>query len=224
MYATQYSQPPRQSGPQRHQCQILRCVQQMMGACSLGQSRIERRGDRRFPFPYVMQLSPAGTGSEIDTAEPTIFIVGKHLSPHGLDFYHHDPLPYRHVILAVEDGRGQLLRLLMDVTWCPVPLVIGSVRRHWHRSISRIPPKPSLAFFLQTTTTGRRDRVVGLTMCSSMAGRWMNRPFATSLKIPVPRGRDPGRGGKSRNDVHDSTATGICLCRRTPLIAIGRHR
>ena len=61
--------------------EVLRQVQQMLGAGSKGRPRFERRAERRFPFPYVMHLAPVGEdehGAGFTAAR--VVVVGKHLS------------------------------------------------------------------------------------------------------------------------------------------------
>ena len=78
---------------------------------------LERRHDGRFPFPYLIQLTPidARTLTPIDE---TIVVVGKDLSERGLGFYHQAPLPYRRAIVTLEDASGRVVSLLMDLSWC----------------------------------------------------------------------------------------------------------
>ena len=86
----------------------------------------ERRADRRFAFPYVMEIRP----EEQSAAEPTL-IVGRHMSYGGLDFYHQRPLPFRQGIVSVETSCRQWLRILIDVTWCRF------IRQSWYLSGGR---------------------------------------------------------------------------------------
>jgi hypothetical protein len=104
----------------------------MLGANQVGTPRLECRADRRYPFPYVMHLTPVreidGPDNEVKTS---IVIVGKHLSRHGMDFYHRDPLPYRRMVVSMEDSLGRWVRLLMDVSWCRF------IRNGWYASGGR---------------------------------------------------------------------------------------
>ena len=109
----------------RDQNDIQRCVLQILGSHGIGHPRVERRADERFPFPYVLYVTPA---TSPDPVEPPIVIVGKHISRHGLDFYHRDPLPHRHMIVTVEDPRGNRIQLLLDITWCRF------IRQSWYAS------------------------------------------------------------------------------------------
>ena len=77
---------------------------------------VERRGEQRFPFPYLIHLTPieADGGVNIDD---TVVVVGKHLSERGLGFYHQQPLPNRRMIVSLETG-GAWLGFLIDLSWC----------------------------------------------------------------------------------------------------------
>jgi hypothetical protein len=92
-------------------------VWNVLGALYPGGNRIERRGGRRYPYPYLVRLTPVAEDGVTPEGEPVV-VVGKHLSENGLGFYHPKPLPYRRVIAALETSCGTWLRFLVDVTWC----------------------------------------------------------------------------------------------------------
>ncbi len=75
----------------------------------------ERRCDTRYPFPFLIHLTPV---ADFTPLGESVVVVGKHLSEHGLGFYHQNPLPYRHVIASLENGQGRWYGFLMDLLWC----------------------------------------------------------------------------------------------------------
>lgn len=77
----------------------------------------ERRREQRHPYPYPIYLTPVARDGVTPAAE-TIIVVGKHLSECGLDFYCHQPLPYRRVIASLECGPDAWTGLLLELTWC----------------------------------------------------------------------------------------------------------
>jgi hypothetical protein len=77
----------------------------------------ERRREKRYAYPYPIYLTPIDRDGKTPLAE-TIVVVGKHLSEHGLDFYHREPLPFRRVIASLPCAEGQWAGLLMDLSWC----------------------------------------------------------------------------------------------------------
>lgn len=77
----------------------------------------ERRREKRHPYPYPVYLTPAGDDGRTPQGA-TFAVLGKHLSEHGLDFYHREPLPYRRVIASLDSGSGGWVGLLMDLSWC----------------------------------------------------------------------------------------------------------
>jgi hypothetical protein len=82
-----------------------------------GRTHPERRRDRRYPFPYPIRLVPVtADGCTPDGDE--IVVLGKHLSEHGLDFYHRDPLPHRWVLAIFDAGPAGQITRLMELTWC----------------------------------------------------------------------------------------------------------
>ena len=92
-------------------------VWDVLGALYPCRDRIERRGGRRYPYPYLIQLTPVADEGFTPQGE-TVIVVGKHLSEKGLGFYHPKPLPYRRMIACLESTCGTRLRFLIDVTWC----------------------------------------------------------------------------------------------------------
>lgn len=78
---------------------------------------VERRRETRHPYPYPIYLTPVARDGRTPEGK-TLVVVGKHLSDHGLDFYHRQPLPYRRVIASLACGGGQWVGLLMDLSWC----------------------------------------------------------------------------------------------------------
>jgi hypothetical protein len=90
----------------------------------------ERRGDRRYPFPYLVQLIPLDEDDQTLLGEP-IVVVGKHISERGLGFYHPKPLPHRRMIASLETATGVRVGFLIDLTWCRF------TRHGWYESGGR---------------------------------------------------------------------------------------
>jgi len=77
----------------------------------------ERRTDQRFPYPYLLYLSPVGPDGVSPEGE-SVVVVGKHLSEHGLGFYYQQPLPYRRMIASLQVQEARWIGFLIDITWC----------------------------------------------------------------------------------------------------------
>ncbi|MBN2476214.1 MAG: hypothetical protein JXB62_16495 [Pirellulales bacterium] len=77
----------------------------------------ERRKENRYPFPYLVHLSPVAEDGITPQGEMLV-VVGKHLSERGLGFYHPKPIPYRRMIVSLEANNGQWLGFLIDLNWC----------------------------------------------------------------------------------------------------------
>jgi hypothetical protein len=75
----------------------------------------ERRIDQRFPYPYLIYLTPVQNGKPL---ADSVVVAGKHLSERGLGFYHQRPLPYRHMIASLQGHDARWLGFLIDITWC----------------------------------------------------------------------------------------------------------
>jgi hypothetical protein len=63
---------------------------------------------------YLTPLGPDGVSPQL----PSIVVVGKTLSEHGLGFFHKQVLPYRRMIASLESSRGQWVGFLIDIKWC----------------------------------------------------------------------------------------------------------
>jgi hypothetical protein len=78
---------------------------------------LERRSHQRLPYPRLIPLTPLSDDQLVPSERPT-FVVGKHLSPLGLDFFHHDPIPQRYAVTSLEIGPEQWVHFLTKITWC----------------------------------------------------------------------------------------------------------
>ena len=101
---------------------------------------IERRSDCRYPFPYLVYLTPVQDDPATPSGEPVV-VVGKYLSERGLGFYHPKPLPHRRMVASLETHSGARLALLIDLSWCRF------TRHGWYESGGRflqtVPSRPS---------------------------------------------------------------------------------
>jgi hypothetical protein len=99
---------------------------------------LERRVEVRYPYPSLVYLTPVGDDGYNPCGE-SLVVVGKHLSEHGLSFYHREPLHHRRVIASLEAGRRQWMGVLVDLKWCRF------TRHGWYESGGRflqIVPSP----------------------------------------------------------------------------------
>ncbi len=90
----------------------------------------ERRSESRYPFPYLVQLTPAGEDEAVSGGE-TVVVVGKHLSERGLGFYHPKPLAHRRMIASLDAGGGRWIKFLIDLSWCRF------IKKGWYESGGR---------------------------------------------------------------------------------------
>ena len=99
----------------------------------------ERRGEQRYPYPYLVRLTPVAADGVTVVGE-SLVVVGKHLSERGLGFYHPRPIAYRRVIATLETTSGQRLGFLIDLSWCRF------TQQGWYESGGRflraVPPRP----------------------------------------------------------------------------------
>lgn len=91
-------------------CELLLATQQ-------AGNRLERRSDRRYPYPYLVRLSPVASDGRTPCG-PTIVVAGKSLSEGGFGFYHPQPLSHRRMIASFHVGNGRWVGFLIDLPWC----------------------------------------------------------------------------------------------------------
>jgi len=112
-------------------------VWDLLGALYPRNDLLERRQEHRYPYPYVVHLTPVADDG-ISPEGETVAVVGKHLSERGLGFYHPRPLPYRRMIASLETAGGALLGFLIDLSWCRF------TSRGWYegggRFVQAVPP------------------------------------------------------------------------------------
>ena len=78
---------------------------------------VDRRREQRYPYPHLVYLTPLAEDGLTPHGD-NIVVSGKQLSENGLGFFHQQPLPYRRMIASLDQGRGQWLGLIIDLSWC----------------------------------------------------------------------------------------------------------
>lgn len=77
----------------------------------------ERRGDRRYPYPQLVRLTPIGLDGQMPCG-PAIVVAGKSLSEGGFGFYHPQPLSQRRMVASFHAGDSRWVGFLIDLPWC----------------------------------------------------------------------------------------------------------
>jgi len=76
-----------------------------------------RRHADRVAIPLLLRIA-ALDGSLTDGNAEAITAVGKDLSRSGIGFFHHEPLPHRHVALSFDDPRLEGLSVEVELNRC----------------------------------------------------------------------------------------------------------
>ncbi len=105
-------------------------VWNLLGALYPRGNLVERRGEQRYPYPFLIHLTPVAADG-ISPEGERVVVVGKHLSERGLGFYHPKPLPHRHMIAFLQASGGTRLAFLIDLNWCRF------TRQGWYESGGR---------------------------------------------------------------------------------------
>ena len=96
---------------------LLNQVELALAAALPDRRGMERRRETRHPFPYPVHLTPVDDQGR-PLLDEAITVLGKHLSTHGLDFYHREPLPWQRAIASLSGGDHRWVAFLMELTWC----------------------------------------------------------------------------------------------------------
>jgi len=96
---------------------IASAIRSALTAIEPSKRAVERRRESRHPYPYPIHLTPLDAGGR-PAAERTFVVIGRHLAPHGLDFYCRQPLAERRVIASLDLGREGWIGLLLELNWC----------------------------------------------------------------------------------------------------------
>lgn len=86
---------------------------------------LERRSLQRVPYPRLIRLTPLND-QDWQPVDSPIFVVGKHLSLLGLDFFHHEPIPQRFVVASLEAGDESWIHFVLKIDWCRF------LKPHWY--------------------------------------------------------------------------------------------
>jgi hypothetical protein len=107
---------PREPSAMREE-QIRVSVQMARASCKQPHSfRLERRLSDRDPFPYPVHLTPLSRDHQPVLAQ-TIIVIGRHLSEQGLDFYHHEPVPFRRAVVSLPTDGKEWVSFLFELFW-----------------------------------------------------------------------------------------------------------
>lgn len=82
-----------------------------------GSRVVEQRSSPRYPFGRLVQLVPIDSAGR-PLVDKTIVAVGKNVSLVGMSLFHHQPLPYRHVLACIEMSPDASFRIPLDLNWC----------------------------------------------------------------------------------------------------------
>lgn len=97
--------------------EMIASVFSLLTGGPVDRASLERRRHQRYPYPHPIKLTPINEAGE-PLEDETFHIVGRRLSAGGLDFFHHEPVPYRRVIATLGHGDLPRVQLLLDLTWC----------------------------------------------------------------------------------------------------------
>lgn len=103
---------PRQPPPADARAHVHSVIRQLLQQTVA----VERRSDRRYPYPHLITLIPVAPDGTHLTDETTV-VIGKQLSVGGLSFYHRQPIPHRRAVVVFEFGSHRAA-LLVDLAWC----------------------------------------------------------------------------------------------------------
>ncbi len=108
---------PNRLSPVSTESNVSQRVSSLLAALYPQGALIDRRREVRYPYPHMVYLTPLAADG-ISPHGDNIVVAGKQLSENGLGFFHQQPLPHRRMIVSLDQGRGQWLGLIIDLSWC----------------------------------------------------------------------------------------------------------
>src|SRR5262245_12916078 len=103
--------------PARRTDAIASTVASALAAVELVLRVVERRRESRYPYPSPLHLTPFGEDGLPEVLR-TFVVIGKHLAPHGVDFYCGQPIADRRVIASLDCGIEGWVGLVLELGWC----------------------------------------------------------------------------------------------------------
>lgn len=95
---------------------VLEEVQRVLQAMNTTRSFNENRLESRHPYPYPVHLTPMNAQGE-PLLDETVIVLGRHLSDHGIDFYHREPLGERRYIASLPVGSSGWVGFMLELHW-----------------------------------------------------------------------------------------------------------
>lgn len=95
---------------------VLEGVQRVLQAMNTTRSFNENRLESRHAYPYPVHLTPMNAQGE-PILEETVIVLGRHLSDHGIDFYHREPLGERRYIASLPVGASDWVGFMLELHW-----------------------------------------------------------------------------------------------------------
>jgi len=78
----------------------------------------DRRAYQRVAFSQLFALTPIDNVDQMRVSGEKIHVAGKNLSPRGLGFFHHQPLPSRYAIASLPQSSDKMCDYLIKISWC----------------------------------------------------------------------------------------------------------
>lgn len=110
--------------------EIRDCVRSLLASHYGRTYAMDRRRERRFPFPHLVHLTPLAEDGRTPCGEALV-AVGRELSEGGFGFFHPAPLAHRQMIASLETADKRWFSLVIDLTWCRF------MRHGWYESGGR---------------------------------------------------------------------------------------
>lgn len=98
---------------------IEKGVQRALELCDERPPKVaERRKHPRRPYPYPFFITPLGSAGE-PLADQSYSVIGNRISLGGIDFYHRQAIPQRHVIASFPlPMDNEWVAFVLELKWC----------------------------------------------------------------------------------------------------------
>lgn len=79
---------------------------------------VERRVFQRVAYSQLFPLVPVDSAEDMQVCGEMIYVAGKNLSPGGIGFFHHQPVPSRSVVISLQHSSQKWCNYLVRISWC----------------------------------------------------------------------------------------------------------
>ena len=79
---------------------------------------VDRRSHQRIAYTQLFPITPVDSPEDMKVCGEMAYVAGKNLSPCGIGFFHHEPIPSRYVVVSLQQAKDAYAQYLVKISWC----------------------------------------------------------------------------------------------------------